>query len=174
MDPRRSPQRVGDAFIVGCIADYLSLGKTRAVLTNIHGIARNWSKVAIVVVDALATVLIYMVVLALSVFVVGWLRSPATSLSEALGWAVRLIMTPQDEQYHLVHPFRALLLVALLTSAWLWVYLIAAEGIRSVGLAQTYLKPISKILDFDNHPVRTIGYAAATVSALVVAIVSIV
>jgi len=162
------------AFIVGCIADYLSLGKTRAILTNMRGFARNWNMVTIVVVDAIATALIYIVVLTSSLMVVGWLRGDAPSLWEALRWVVRMIAIPQDDQYNLAHPFRALLLVALLTSAWLWVYLIAAQAIRTFGLLPTYLKPLSKVLDFENHPVRTIGYGAATVSAFVVAIITII
>jgi hypothetical protein len=66
----------------------------------------------------------------------------------------------------------ALLLAALLTSAWLWVFLVVAYAIRAVSLVPRVLKPLSKVMDIENHPVRTIGYVSATLSSAVVLVLT--
>ena len=73
-----------------------------------------------------------------------------------------------------VHLVPLLYAVALLTSAWLWVYLIVAYGMRAVSHLPSWVKLLSKVTDFDNHPVRSIGYVTAAVSAVIVAIVTLV
>ena len=60
--------------------------------------------------------------------------------------------------------------VELLTSAWLWVYLIVAYGMRAMSQVPPLLNRLSKVLDFSGHPVRSIGYVAAAVSAIIVGV----
>ena len=43
-----------------------------------------------------------------------------------------------------------------------------AYGMRGLGFLLRWFTPLSKITDLENHPVRTIGYVAAAVSAVVV------
>jgi hypothetical protein len=45
---------------------------------------------------------------------------------------------------------------------------------RGVNRVPAFLSLLSKVQDFEAHPVRTIGYVAATVSAVVVAIITLV
>jgi hypothetical protein len=69
---------------------------------------------------------------------------------------------------------RVLLLAPLLTTAWLWVYLIVAYVMRAIIGFPSLLKLLSKVMDLENHPVRTVGYVAATVSAMIVGAFSVV
>jgi len=80
-----------------------------------------------------------------------------------------------DAKYNL-HMFtdsrvRLLYLSALLTSAWLWVYLVVAHTMRLLRFVPSTLNHVSKVMDFQDHPVRTLGYVAAAVSAGIVLII---
>jgi hypothetical protein len=128
---------------------------------------------AVVVGDALSTVAIFVGVLIGSVLAVIWFYGAPT-----LDERQELITILADTIYfafsfpHLEDSEggieRMLFLAPLLTSAWLWVYLVVAYGMRLASHLPSWLRPLSKVMDFEHHPVRTIGYVAATVSAAIV------
>lgn len=61
---------------------------------------------------------------------------------------------------------QAMYLLALLTSAWLWVYMMVAAALRLLSYVPVVVRKLSKVMDMDEHPVRSIGYIAAALSAL--------
>jgi hypothetical protein len=154
------------ATVCACIIDYLSLWKTRILLTKSHLSNRASTALLLVVGDFVATSFLFLFVYTLIAytffFIVGFKISPISLALEAFG-----------DIYHENHsyPYRPVYLAALFTSAWLWVYLIVAYAIRLLHLAPSSLRHVSKIMDFEDHPVRTLGYLAATVSAVVVFII---
>lgn len=64
-------------------------------------------------------------------------------------------------------------MVALLTSAWLWAYVISAPLLRAVTYVPAFLGFLSKIANLDEHPVKAIGFVAALASAGIVAVVNL-
>jgi hypothetical protein len=151
------------AFAV--FADYLSLWKTRALLTRTNLLSSGLAGIAVVIGDALATMIIFLTI------VIG----PGLTV---------VLLTYEDVQPKMIIPWiadtmadgfqRALLLAPLFTSAWLWVYLIVAYAMRAATHLPSWLRPLSKVMDFEHHPVRTIGYVAATVSATIVGLITLV
>jgi hypothetical protein len=158
-------------FVIGCIIDYFSLWKTRYFLTRLKSFQKDSTVAGIIVVDIIITTLIFIVG-----YVVMWatILGPFTggSFSGALALAFEGILVNLDPRA--ISVTQLLYLAALLTSAWLWVYLLVAYAMRSINFVPRWIKPLSKVTDFEHHPVRTIGYVAATVSAVVVAIVTLV
>jgi hypothetical protein len=163
----------------GCIADYLSLWKTRFLLTKSNMI-RGWSTAAIVVVgDFIATTLIYIVcvMIGLAIIFIVVERMPILTFVSSIPTALRIIL------YDIVYPgkgfiqfgpMRLLFFATLLTSAWLWVYLVVAYAMRAASYLPKWLRPLSIIMDFENHPVRTIGYVAAALSAVIAGVFSLI
>jgi hypothetical protein len=153
----------------GTIADFLSLWKTRYILTRVGAFSNGFAIFATVVGDFIATTVIFYVVL---LFV---LASVAIAI-DAIGKPIDFhrgsfaLMTLEWGKRPLTEAVYA---VALLTSAWLWVYLIVAYGMRALSHLPSWLKLLSKVTDFDNHPVRSIGYVAAAVSGVIVAIATL-
>jgi hypothetical protein len=178
------------SLTVAAIADYFSLWKTRILLTRSNLLGSGLAAVAVVIGDATATILIYVAVVSL----------PATMIVIVF----EVLSHPDEQLFHLLYSkgpvnylidgiigrlylafswpelggkegiWRMQLLAPLLTSAWLWVYLVVAYGMRGVSRVPSWLKVMSKVIDFDNHPVRTIGYVAATVGAAIVAMVTLI
>jgi hypothetical protein len=153
----------------GTIADFLSLWKTRYILTRVGAFSNGFAIFATVVGDFIATTIIFYVVL---LFVLTSVAIAIEAIGEPSDFdrASFTLMTLEWGKRSLT---QALYAVALLTSAWLWVYLIVAYGMRALSHLPSWLKLLSKLTDFDNHPVRSIGYVAAGVSAVIVAIATL-
>lgn len=170
---------LGLILSVGCVADYFSLWKTRFLLTKFSSFRSGFAAVAVVIGDFVATFLI----LLLSWFIFSWFFGAAllfaggeynwqTFLSSALLWMHQLFSVfLQGPSFDI--PLWPVFVAGFLTSAWLWIYLMVAYGMRGLGFLLRWLTPLSKITDLENHPVRTIGYVAAAVSAVVVGVISI-
>ena len=180
---------VSQSFLYGGIADFLSLWKTRYLLTRLSSFSSGFAIVATVAGDFVATTLIFFALsfVALVSFAQfgfadicysnGGVRAVlecvgSISLSENAEHVLRTLTPIVFDRRAL--PLSFLYFVALLTSAWLWVYLIVAYGMRAVSRLPSWLRILSKVTDYENHPVRSIGYVAATVSAVIVAIVTLI
>jgi len=175
---------VAASVCCGCVADYFSLWKTRVLLTRGNSFGNGLLLFAVLLIDFLITTLIFFVIYWIGIDLWFWLirlingsfdLDPAYVyyLAEELA-TLRNFMFARDVNYHPFSPIWILYCAALLTSAWLWIYLIVAYVMRAATHLPTALRLLSNVLDFNKHPVRTIGYAAATVSAAIVAIVTLV
>jgi hypothetical protein len=164
-------------FATSCIADYLSLWKTRLLLTNF--VVRP----IVVIGDALASIAVYAIMFITAeklMFRLAYIWDPYSDLPESYRWGPtipEMLYFVAGIFFHSDMPgvnfARALFLAVLYTSAWLWIYLVVAYSIRAVNLVPGQLKLLSKFMDFENHPVRTIGYVAATMSAMVVGVFTV-
>jgi hypothetical protein len=164
--------------MLAVVADYLSLWKTRMLLTRSNLFDNGLTAMAIVVGDALATIIILLALISVPYLAALWLAD--------LPYQLRQMFIDEITDYiHLAFSWphledslkgfkRMLFLAPLFTSAWLWVYLIVAYGMRGLSRLPSWLRPLSKVMDFENHPVRTIGYVAATVSAAIVGMITLV
>jgi hypothetical protein len=171
------PRAIVYWIIVAAIVDYLTLWKTRMLLTRTRLLRNGLVAMAIVIGDALATSVIATIVL------VGF---PALMLAR--------YVSPEDaDQYiseflRVISPFspvqtefindvavdRLLMLAPFFTSAWLWMYLIVAYLMRGASYLPSWLRPLSKVMDFESHPVRAIGYITATVSSAIMAAIALI
>jgi hypothetical protein len=153
------------------VADYVSLWKTRILLTR-SGLLGNALTAAIVVVaDVFGTLVITLVFYCGTLFA-GYLFG-AANLQDVVRTATQTALIAFSWP-HIEDSARGLTRLAylapLLTSAWLWAYLLVAYAMRAASYLPSWLRPLSKVMDFESHPVRTIGYVAAAVSALIVGI----
>jgi len=157
------------------IADYLSLWKTRILLTRSSLLSNGLTAMVVVVVDAFAT-LVFAIAAGGIIVLIAYLGGDKTSLSIP---ELMLLMTKTAFSWpHIAHDQtgigRLMFLAPLFTSAWLWVYLVVAYAMRAANYLPSWLRPLSRVMDFESHPVRTIGYVAATVSAMIVGIITLV
>jgi len=58
---------------------------------------------------------------------------------------------------------------AFLTSAWLWAYILIAYALRLLRSVRF----LSKIMDLNEHPVRSVGYVVAAVSSMIIAVITV-
>jgi len=154
------------AALIACSTDYLSLWKTRFLLTRTASFQNIFVVVLVLIGDVVATTVLYLLI-GTAVWTI-WgsyiNREPISFLSFIVEFKNLISGTfspsPQTTPFYLA---------ALLTSAWLWLYLVVAYAMRILSLVPYWAKLLSTVSDFDNHPVRTIGYVAATASAAIVA-----
>ena len=156
------------------IADYFSLWKTRILLTRSSLLSNGLTAMVIVVVDAFAT-LVFAIAAGGLIVLIAYLGGDRSSNIPEL----MLLMTKTAFSWpHIASDQtgigRLMFLAPLFTSAWLWVYLLVAYAMRAASYLPSWLRPLSKFMDFESHPVRTIGYVAAAASALIVGIITLV
>lgn len=62
---------------------------------------------------------------------------------------------------------------AFLTSAWLWAYILIAYALRLLRSVPGVVRFLSKIMDLNEHPVRSVGYVVAAVSSMIIAVITV-
>jgi hypothetical protein len=160
--------------VCACAIDYLSLWKTRVLLTNMQSFRNGFMIIAIVIGDVFATTLLFFGVYLLIGTYAASIIAAAVECDQFFNaeWPLGGIPIPNSViscfDYFRGETIPWMYWAALLTSAWLWIYLIVAYGMRVVSFLPLVLRRLSKILDFEEHPVRTLGYLAATVSAVLI------
>jgi hypothetical protein len=160
------------SLIPGSIADYFSLWKTRLLLTKTRLFRSAALSLVVLMVDFMATTIFFSV----SYVAVSFCYALYVANGD-LWWYIFLHpyrLIPILSGPELREPAWLLYLTALLTSAWLWVYVGVAYLLRFTSYVPRLLKLLGRFIDFENHPVRTIGYVAATVSASLVAIYTVI
>jgi hypothetical protein len=155
------------------VSDYLSLWKTRVFLTKIGTLSRYITLFGVVIIDLAATTLLY---ISSGIFVTTILEIGFDTLTWQL-WIdnIEQVVTGvfglnKGFLSDLPNTFRNFYLVSLLTSAWLWMYVATAILMRGLLFLPTAISGLSKIADLDEHPVRTIGFGAGLISAVVVGV----
>jgi hypothetical protein len=166
------------SVMLGCVMDYFSLWKTRFILTRLSSFGSGRIIAIAVASDFLATSILFVATVFLLL-----LTKLGTVFGDAFKWMVfwntidaLVSMTWASLNYKTttILPIWLLYSAALLTSAWLWVYLIVAYGMRTLSKISPLFKALTKILDFNDHPVRSIGYVAAAVSAIIVGVATLI
>jgi hypothetical protein len=59
-----------------------------------------------------------------------------------------------------------------MTSAWLWLYILTAAAIRLFLVVPLLLRVLPRVVDIDQHPVRSLGFLIAAISAGTVGVIS--
>jgi hypothetical protein len=164
------------AFLIfaaaACATDYFSLWKTRAILTRFETFRSKMTVFGIVVFDFVGTTLIFLACWVPLIYILtgimnGEWGSPLPVFIDAVDGVSKLLrgnVSIRDNTFYIT---------ALLTSVWLWAYIVVAYFLRLLSYAPVFVQFLSKAADLDNHPVRTIGYVVAAFCAVFVALVAL-
>jgi hypothetical protein len=153
------PAEIAVLILTTSITDYLSLWKTRYILTSVAGLRRRLTAIAVVIVDFILTSLLYVVggiiqIIILSAELIIIEKISRLDFSQLFEGVIGLfnifmsILEPSQHTHLLI--FYA---VALWTSAWLWIYVLASQMMRTFSYIPIYLAIVSKVADLDKHPV---------------------
>jgi hypothetical protein len=154
-------------IFAACVTDYLSLWKTRALLTRFDIVRKRITVIGLLAVDFVGTTIIYMLCWFSTMQLVNRLESGSWDTAfDSLVWQFFYALgTGQLSKEDLWFYWPA-----LLTSAWLWMYVIVSQSLRILSFVPAFVSGLSKVADLDEHPVRTIGFLAACVSSVIVGI----
>ena len=165
------------AFMVtNIVSDYLSLWKTRTILTRIGDFSKQITLVGVVFADFVLTTLLYMASAFIS-FLLLALFAMITRISDGDSLDVvdllrnifqGMFALDRSEISNIINTLNLFYLISLLTSAWPWSYVVTSTLMRCFLIYPSTIRLLSRIADLDEHPVRTIGFAAGLVSAGVV------
>ena len=151
------------SIVVACITDYFSLWKTRILMTKTNLYARLSSTVFIVLADIVLTTLLFFLFNIVGFAI--WFHLVNPRYDALFAGYVQIVYSFRTSK---MVPVENLYFVSLLTSSWLWAYVLGTSGARATP---SVIKVLAQIQDFENHPVRTMGYLAATLCATGVATV---
>jgi hypothetical protein len=165
-------------FALACMVDYLSLFKTRKILQNFSILSRYLRSPGVVFLDAATTMLIFSVSFIVAERIWLWLFHSDHSLSELFQAFAMITLTSAYQSLNAAPPetpFPVILLLgcAMMTSAWVWLYILTAASVRILGLAPKLMTVLPKIIDIDRHPVRSLGFLIASTSAGAVGVLSL-
>jgi hypothetical protein len=152
-------------ILTGCIVDYFSLWKTRIILTKVPYF-RIWNVILTIGLDFAITTLVYCafcVFFQIEIYDVHF--ASWDGIFGTVFLLVRNILIGSSN-------FSLFYCVTLLTSAWLWAYLLVNYIMRGVSYIPGCIRKLSKIADLQEHPVRTLGFVTAAFSAGVVSILN--
>jgi hypothetical protein len=158
--------------ILACITDYFSLWKTRLLLKHFGTVTRYVSAFGLILVDAVATAILCVAGFWVAEAIWYWIFVSSNHSFGAL-WA--LLFSPHQlvfvyEAFTTLDPssqfpVALMLLCAMATSAWIWLYILLAVITRLLRLMPAVMKVLPKIIDVDGHPVRSLGFIAAAVAS---------
>jgi len=159
-----------------CLIDYVSLWKTRLVLTKVSTLHSALASLVFVLFDFILTTVLFSL---LPFFLMFALVSSEYGLVGAITYNFFNLHNFLHEVVPTqtgiaVDSFKSpYYLVALFTSAWVWVYVLSAQTVRLFGYIPRFIVFLSKVTDVKEHPVRVLGFVAGIVSAFVVAIINV-
>jgi hypothetical protein len=155
-----------------CIPDYLSLFKGRIIL-RIMVINPNMLKICrLVVLDILASVSIYFIMLVVTALVVSPNLHSIRDAADAAVAAERGIISGFDILFGRspIHPddigFVVFLLSTTMTSMWAVMILLASLTLRVLATVGLLMRFVRWMLDVDAHPVRVLGMVSAVIAWL--------
>jgi hypothetical protein len=159
--------------VSACLLDYLSLWKTRLFLTRLSAFKSTFASISLVSVDFIITSVLFGLLPCLVMFelvslhygVIETLTHSWIHLyDEVIPIQVPMTVASFQSGYYLV---------ALLTSVWLWTYVLASQAVRLLAYIPRFIGFLSKIADVKEHPVRVLGFVAGVLSAAVVILINI-
>jgi hypothetical protein len=151
-------------LIFNFIPDYLSLLETRLVIRWIPSSRFGWRATIILFLELVFSIGIFLFSLTVMMYLVFlWIGVPMdfhSAIQEAYLVTVGglTLTTPQPEDGP---SFGIPLYTTLLTSAWLWLFLLGGGVIRLISFMSAMVKFMKWTLPIDELPVRSIGEVAA-------------
>ena len=157
-------------LITACFVDYLSLWKTRYLLSHITAFTRNITVMGVIFADLVGTIVLYISMF--TVLAIGILAALTGAANGRILPVIPMAFKLVFEKFVLEGSSGLGLLPAatLLTSAWLWAYILAAYAMRLLSYIPPVLRFLSRFMDFTEHPVRSLGWVIAVLSSGAVAV----
>jgi hypothetical protein len=157
-------------FIVNVIADYLSLLETRVALGFLGKWKGSGARAAVLVVDALATMIVWLVFYAgLPFLLLAGVSSTANDIMLFIQFQVWSYAPTIFDVMSLSAegggpPVGIWFYSTFLTSIWLWIYLgagLIARAANTAGsLAGRGISGLARLFDSDRQPFRVLGFVA--------------
>jgi hypothetical protein len=155
-----------------CALDYISLWKTRFFLTRAASF-RNIIVVSfILMLDFVLTSMLW-VIFYICNLVGYFLLGIDFEHPDVVNLDVSSVVIGNIKifDFWMMLPLGLLYSAALLTSLWLWAFVIVSFGARFLRHVPRLLNSLSTIVDFQDHPVKALGYPVAIFCAAVVGFV---
>ena len=163
-------------LVCSCAVDYFSLWKTRWLLTRVgtlgSKVALPWIVIADVILTSLLFFLVYRGVVIIIILPITIITSDYTVLF-ASATDFSDFLRPFKTGQRSLFPMNLLYFTTLLTSAWVWAYVFGAYTIRAFAFIPPALRAMSRIMDLDEHPVRSLGWVVAATSSTVMWIITL-
>lgn len=163
------------------VCDFFTLYKTRILLTKFHLLADAMGGILLIIIDGLATILILLLAAYLGSLAIdfalnnGLIQEPA-ELRQLYG--AEKLPDPTVREFlqeiwfiSYPFPFYLLLISALCTSAWLWLYFIIALILKMIMAVPVSARWLNWVIDVDSHPARALGLISGGVCAAVYALI---
>lgn len=156
-----------------CVVDYLSLWKTRLILTKISTLHNVLASAFFVLFDAIITTVLFSFLPFLLMFLLvsshfGIINTITYALWDHLAETVGIQIGMTIGYLFTIYYF-----VALLTSAWLWAYVFASQAVRLLAYVPRFVLFLSKVVAINEHPVRVLGFVAGLLSACIMALINV-
>jgi hypothetical protein len=152
-----------------CLFDFVSLFVTRQILYQTARASSRISIGAFVLADLGATTILFWsaATLAACLFLVALYGDmPWVSTVSKLRYVFPFAASEVTSNF--TRPtgiFGALYAASLVTSAWLWAYLLVSQIVRWLSYLPASVQFLARVIDINEHPVRSIGTVIALISA---------
>jgi len=160
-------------FIVNVVADYLSLLETRVALGFLRRRSAAWARAGVLVADALATLVVWLVFYAgLPFLLLAGVSTTANDIMLFLQFQVWSYAPTIHEVMSLRAngggpPVGVWFYSTFLTSIWLWAYLGAGQITRATysagGAASRGVSRFAQLFDAERQPFRVLGFVVMLV-----------
>lgn len=157
-------------FIVNVIADYVSLLETRVALGFLAKWKAPWARAGVLVGDALATMVVWLVFYAGLPFLV--LAGVSGTANDIMLFLQFEVWSYGPTIFHVLNlsaeaggpPVGIWFYSTFLTSIWLWIYLGAGQIARAANATETVagrgVSGFASLFDSDRQPFRVLGFVA--------------
>jgi hypothetical protein len=151
-------------FLIGILADYVALGKTRLLLRLFR---KHYSSLTVVVGDIIASIMISIFFSSVYVWVSLWifkyiyhfdiniLERYIIVIPMGLKYDLTWIFKPSEGQYY--GEYDVFILSTLITSIWTVLILLSTAAVKLLAPVQ---RGTAWFFDVEKHPVRAIGITA--------------
>ncbi|MFV1988106.1 MAG: hypothetical protein ACC682_12555, partial [Gemmatimonadota bacterium] len=163
-------------FIVNVVADYLSLLETRVALGFLGRWQAPWARAGVLVGDALATLIVWLVFYAGLPFLA--LAGVSSTANDIMLFLQFQVWGYAPTIFHVVSlsadgggpPVGIWFYSTFLTSIWLWIYLGAGQIARAANttgsVAGRGISGFARLFDADRQPFRVLGFVAMLIVTL--------
>ncbi len=164
------------------LPDYISLLKTRVVLLILKHIKVSaLSLFALVLIDFLLGILFFFgsfvlfqfIYISIMLAVEGYWVGGNLTLDFIMFWiffSAELLFFTFTGLVFLYLPISSLFWASLLPSLWLWAYIVAALIARFALASKRFHSFLVFFLDFSNHPIRSLGVLASSLTGIILVI----
>lgn len=161
---------VGLWIVLNIIPDYISIVETRLLL-NVLSLSRNYIfLILILIFDFVITALIFFFGLSMFQFLFDLAVGAPLSIKGIFSNAYDITINSVDMIIFISDPtniFGVFLYSTFLTSAWLWLYVLAALLVRGLNTAGAFKGWLGRWMDLEDKPLRSMGFSLIALSAAV-------